>query len=97
MDVVVCSSMHLYGRRLGGVELGRPATSQQAPVASQCRTVVVSSSSGLVMAFHGPSYGLSRECAMKVAITVVTQPSFSLSLRVYKASVLCTLRRIHDM
>merc|ERR1712038_233451 len=32
---------------------------------SQCRTVVVSSSSGLVMAFHGPSYGLSRECAMK--------------------------------
>ena len=66
----MCSSMHLYGRRLGGVELGRPATSQQAPVASQCRTVVVSSSSGLVMAFHGPSYGLSRECAMKVAITV---------------------------
>merc|ERR1712193_424480 len=32
---------------------------------SQCRTVVVSSYSGLVMAFHGPSYGLSRECAMK--------------------------------
>ena len=31
---------------------------------------MVSSSSGLVMAFHGPSYGLSRECAMKVAITV---------------------------
>merc|ERR1712233_134268 len=32
---------------------------------SQCRTITECQHIGLDMAFHGPSYGLSRECAMK--------------------------------
>merc|ERR1712233_137342 len=32
---------------------------------SQCRTITECQHIGLNMAFHGPSYGLSRECAMK--------------------------------
>merc|ERR1712032_1197562 len=32
---------------------------------SQCPTLAELLQTGLSMAFHGPSYGLSRECAMK--------------------------------
>ena len=46
---------------------------------------VVTHTTGLIMAFHGPSYGLSRECAMKVSITfaflICHQLSKTLSLK----------------
>ena len=45
---------------LGGAGRGHLLPAQSVP--DPCRVVTT----GLSMAFHGPSYGLSRECAMKV-------------------------------